>query len=100
MCRGQPDLVVEIVSNSSFPQKIPASCGNAISWPAWASIGSSTPAARKVAFTLLTRAEPDWAEAPADAEGFRRSAVLSRRVRIDRGTTRVGTVKYDVLIQE
>lgn len=51
-------------------------------------------------FRLLTRGTCDWFDVPPDAEDFRRSAVLGRRVRIDRITDRVGLPDFDVLIRE
>ncbi|MBA3314483.1 MAG: Uma2 family endonuclease [Planctomycetaceae bacterium] len=96
---GSPDLVVEIVSNSSVRKDTRDlrhryfAAGVREYWIVDARGMIMT-------FHLLVRGDVDWLESIPDGEDFRRSAVLDRRVRIDRGTNRIGTVKYDVLIRE
>ena len=97
--QGSPDLIVEVVSNSSVRKDTRElreryfAAGVREYWI----LDARGP---RLTFDLLLRGEADWSEAAPDAEGYRRSAVLGRRVRVDRGTTRVGTTKYDVLLPE
>ena len=52
-------------------------------------------------FDLLTRTgdATDWTAAEPDADGFRLSPVLGRRVRIDRGTNPLGDVRWSVPLE-
>jgi len=54
----------------------------------------------RMSFELLTRSESGWREAETDAEGFRRSEVLNRRVRVERIADAIGLPDYDVRIVE
>jgi Uma2 family endonuclease len=95
---GHPDLIVEIISNSSVGKDTKElrdryfAAGVREYWIIDAR-------GVRLSFTLLLRGENDWSESSPDAKGFRRSEVLGRRIQLKRGTTRVGTVKYEVLIE-
>ena len=97
--QGRPDIIVEVISNSSVSKdnrELRQSHFAAGVREYWIFDARGM----RLSFDLLTRNEHDWVEAAPDADGFRLSPVLQRRVRIDRGTTRVGTVCYDLRLRE
>jgi Uma2 family endonuclease len=51
-------------------------------------------------FDLLAHRDGDWVEVVEDADGFRKSEVLGRRVRIDRVTDRIGLPDYKVSLEK
>ncbi len=97
--QGSPDLVVEVVSNSSVRKDTRDlrdryfAAGVREYWI----LDARGP---RLTFELLAGGGAGWAESVADPEGFRDSAVLGARVMIERGATRVGTVRYDVSIRQ
>jgi len=93
---GPPDLVAEVVSNSSVRKD------NRNLYSLYFEAGVREywlidVRGQQIAFRLLTRGESDWSEIDADAEGFRFSPVLGRRYRLDRRTGRRGEWRYDLI---
>lgn len=97
--QGSPDVIVEIVSNSSV-RKDTRDLRERYFLAGVREYWIIDARGMAMTFHLLARGNEDWSESLTDGDGFRRSAVLNRRVRIDRGASRIGTVKYDVLITE
>ena len=98
---GSPDLLVEIVSDSSVTKDtadLRAGYFDAGVREYWILDARQTPPT----FALLTRSEDadDWSELEADEDGFRRSPVLNRRVRLDRTERRHGGPRWDVRLEE
>ena len=98
--QGTPDLMVEVVSRSSVEKDTVTLRREYFAAGVreyWILDGRDEPHA----FDLLTRVgrEADWAEAAADADGFRLSPVLGRRVRLDRGVAPGGGVEWDLRSQ-
>ncbi|HEY1065987.1 MAG TPA: Uma2 family endonuclease [Pirellulales bacterium] len=80
---GAPDLIVEIVSDSSVSKdlrRLP---------PAYFAAGVREfwrvdARGEELLFQVFVRGESDWQETAADADGFRRSSVFAKRFRLDR----------------
>jgi Uma2 family endonuclease len=92
---GGPDLVVEIVSPSSVgkdTRRLPPAYFDAGVSEYWLVDARGT----ELIFRLFRRGATGFEEVPADAEGFRASAVLGRRYRLDRGRGRRGEWRYDL----
>ena len=92
---GSPDLVVEVVSDSSVTKDtvdLRAGYLAAGVREYWLIDARRDP----FTFDLLCAADgaDGWAEAAADADGFRRSPVLGRRVRLDRTERPVGGPRW------
>ncbi len=93
---GPPDLVVEIVSDSSVRKdtedlyRLYFEAGIKEYWLIDAR-GSN------VSFRLLTRGQTAWNDAEADSGGFLFSTVLGRSYRLDRQTGRRGESRYDLV---
>ena len=98
--QGEVDLVMECVSPSSVGKdtvRLRAAYFAAGVREYWILDGRGG----GLAFDLLTRTDDadGWTEAAPDADGYRVSPVLDRRVRIDRGTNPVGGVRWDVRLE-
>ncbi|MFH5804008.1 Uma2 family endonuclease [Alienimonas sp. DA493] len=98
---GAADLVAECVSDSSVPKdtvELRAAYFSAGVREYWLLDGRGD----DLEFALLTRTEEsaDWAEAEVDADGYRLSPVLGRRVKIARETDPLGDAEWDVLLDE
>ena len=99
--QGSPDLLVEVVSRSSVEKDTVTLRAEYLAAGVreyWVIDGRPEPHT----FDLLTRDDGtvEWADAAVDAEGFRRSPVLGRRVRLDRGEAVGGGAAWDLLIQK
>lgn len=93
---GAPDIVVEIVSRSSFrkdTQLLPPRYFAAGVREFWL-LDARGPELR---FDVHFRGASDWTVVVPDADGFRASDVLAAALRIDRGTNPVGGVRYSVV---
>lgn len=93
---GPPDLVVEVVSNSSVRKD------NRELYSLYFEAGIREywlvdVRGKEVGFRLLTRDDSGWSDVAADAEGFVLSPVLGRRYRLDRRTGRRGEWRYDLI---
>jgi len=97
--QGSPDIVVEIVSNSSV-RKDTRDLRERYFLAGVREYWIVDARGMTMTFHVLVRGNDEWIESLPDGDGFRRSTVLNRRVRIDRGASRIGTVRYDVLITE
>lgn len=92
---GPPDLVVEIVSDSSVVKdtrdlfELYYQAGIREYWLIDAR-------GDEIVFRLLTRGETSWTEVDTDREGFRTSLVLGRRYRLDRSANQRGEWRYDL----
>ena len=94
---GQPDLLVECLSDGSVEKdtvELRATYLEMGVGEYWILDGRG----EGLTFDLLTRTDgaDDWAEVAPDADGYRLSSILNRRVRIDRGTDPIGHVQWDV----
>lgn len=93
---GPPDLVMEIVSNSSVRKdtrdlySLYFEAGVREYW--LVDVRGS-----QVVFRLLTPGEETWQDVAADSEGFVLSPVLGRRYRLDRRAGRRGEWRYDLV---
>ena len=98
--QGAADLVVECVSRSSVRKdtvRLRAVYLAAGVREYWILDGRG----EEPTFALLTRTDDadEWTEAGPDADGYRVSPILVRRVRIDRGTNPIGGVRWDVRLE-
>ena len=93
---GPPDLVVEIVSDSSVRKDTRDLVGlyHAAGVREYWIVDAR---GEGVAFRLLARGADGWSEASPDAEGFRPSLVLGRRYRLDREIGPSGEWTYDLI---
>ena len=96
---GRPDLVVEIVSRSSV-RKDTVDLRDRYFRAGVEEYWVIDARGMRLSFLLLTRGPADWQESAPDEDGYRCSRVLDRRVRIERGTNRVGTAKYDLSLRK
>ncbi|MBA3354102.1 MAG: Uma2 family endonuclease [Blastocatellia bacterium] len=93
---GPPDLVVEIISDSSVTKDSQDLCrlyfdaGVREYWLIDAR-------GEDISFRLLTRGEQGWEEVPVESQGFRASLILERSFRLDRQAGRRGEWRYDLL---
>lgn len=90
---GSPDLIVEVVSDSSVGKD------NVRLRSAYYAAGVREywlvdARGADLVFRILERADGDFIEAPADADGFRRSGVLGFRYRLDRSRGRRGQWRF------
>ena len=97
---GSPDLVVELLSDSSVGKDtvdLRAGYLAAGVREYWLIDARRDP----FTFDLLCAADgaDGWAEAAADADGFRRSPVLGRRVRLDRTERPVGGPRWHLRLE-
>lgn len=96
---GPPDLVVEIVSDSSVSKdtrdlySLYFDAGVREYWLIDAR-------GAEISFRLLTRGPSGWREAIPDSEGFRLSLVLRRQYRLVRKAGRRGEWRYDLIERE
>ena len=99
LVEGSADLIVEIVSNSSVRKdtiELRHRYFAADVREYWILDARGS----RLTIELLTRGKNNWLVAPPDADGYYRSEVLAKRVRIARVADPVGLPDYDVLIQE
>jgi Uma2 family endonuclease len=95
---GAPDLVVEVVSRHSVAKdtrrlrKLYHQAGIPEYW-------LIDVRCRAVAFRLLVHGRRGYAEAKPDADGYARSPVLGRGLRLARGRNPVGGWRYDLLLR-
>ncbi len=93
---GPPDLVVEIVSDSSVTKdtvdlyRLYFDAGVREFWLIDARD-------EEISFRLLTRGSSEWQDVPADSDGFRTSDVLGQRYRLTRTAGRRGEWRYDLV---
>lgn len=93
---GPPDLVVEIVSDSSVikdTRDLYVLYFDAGISEYWLIDARGT----EVDFRLMTRGEGGWRDIPADADGFRLSPVFGRWYRLVRRAGRRGEWRYDLI---
>ncbi len=96
---GPPDLVAEVVSDSSVgkdTRDLYAHYFEAGVREYWL----VDVRGKAISFRLLTRGVESWCEVAADAEGFFLSPVLGRRYRLDRKAGRRGEWRYDLVERE
>jgi Uma2 family endonuclease len=90
---GSPDLVVEVVSNSSVRKdtvRLPPRYFAADIPEYWIVDARGS----DIKFRVLTRGESEYQDVPADAEGWLNSPVLGTSVRLLRERNRVGRWRY------
>jgi Uma2 family endonuclease len=96
---GPPDLVVEVVSDSSVGKD---TCDlyrlyfDADVREYWLVDARGA----ELTFRLLARGRTDWNEVASDADGFYASPVLGRRYRLDREAGSRGEWQYDLIERE
>ncbi|HEY1065986.1 MAG TPA: Uma2 family endonuclease [Pirellulales bacterium] len=96
---GSPDLVVEIVSDSSVAKdrrRLPALYFAAGVRELWLVDARG----ESLAFQIFARGESDWQETAPDSEGYLRSLVFDRRFRFDRTRAEDGEWDYDLSVRE
>jgi Uma2 family endonuclease len=96
---GPPDLIVEIISDASVrkdTERLPAMYDQAGIEEFWL-IDARGP---ELLFQIFTRGSTGYEPVAADAEGFRRSAVLACSYRLERGRNRQGRLTFDLLSRE
>lgn len=101
MLAGQPDLLAECLSDGSVQKDTVDLRATYLRMGVreyWVLDGRG----EELNFELLCREDGvnQWREVPSDAQGYRFSALLNRRVRVERGTNPVGHVQWDVLLEE
>ena len=92
---GAPDLVVEVVSDSSTTkdrQRLKAAYHGAGLPEYWIVDGRTEP----LGFELLRHRPAGYEPSPTDAAGYRNSRVLQRDVRIDRNPGRGGLIYFEL----
>jgi Uma2 family endonuclease len=95
---GAPDVVVEIVSDSSErkdTQRLPWSYWRAGVREFWL-VDARGP---ELVFVIQRRGRSGWRKVPGDREGFQQSAVFGRRFRFTRYRDRRGGWAYDLEVQ-
>lgn len=96
---GPPDLVVEVVSDDSVTKdskRLFAAYFAAGVPEYWLVDARKT----EVSFKVFTRGDAAYTDVVPDELGFRRSAILGRRYRLDRRRGRRGQPVYDLLERE
>ncbi len=96
---GAPDLVVEIVSDSSVAKdtkRLPQAYFEAGGREFWLLDARH----EKLIFKIHPRGETEFVACPPDREGYQRSTVLGRRFRLDRRRDELGHWQYDLLHAE
>lgn len=96
--RGAPDLVVEVISDSSIAKdtvRLPRSYFAAGVHEYWLVDARGD----DLVFKIQTRGRTAFRTVPADAEGFAKSRVFARRFRLTRHTNSRGHWVYDLLVR-
>ena len=96
--QGAPDLIVEIVSDSSVAkdkQELPPAYWQAGVDEYWLADARGQP----LEFQIHHRGPTGWQPAPADAEGFQHSTVFDRRFRLTCQTEEDGEPLYELEIR-
>ncbi len=93
---GPPDLVVEIVSDSSVRKDTRdlVELYQAVGVREYWIVDARGP---RIVFRVLARGDGGWTESPPDTEGFLLSEVLGRGYRLDRNRGPSGEWSYDLL---
>ena len=95
---GPPDLVVEIVSDSSVgkdTRRLPARYLQAGVGEFWLVDARG----KKLVFQIHNRGDKGWLKVRPDAQGFQRSAVLGRRFQLTRRRNQYGRWVFDLNVE-